>query len=258
MENNKVIPLEILNAPKERERKPEPEPQAEKAKGRQVAVFKDIETEWSAKEQAWLYTIPDSKLVLYWDEGQGNFFPLAAKGSYLAKERVAVFGPDGTQLYRERIYLREPDGITPESLRKQRLLIMAKRQEYALRVWDTLIAFSWTVPAMLVTMVGVFLYMVLQAMSAYAGAAAAMLALALGELAYFGTWALGLLFGGLFLVALVPALARMAFRSRLFSSEEETGSGSGGDQSVNVIVNQGKTGGGTFGQSGHAQGYVNK
>lgn len=239
----KNVPLEILNEPKA---KP------------QTAVFKGVEATWNPEEEAWLYKVPGSTLTLFWDEQRQEFFPLAAKSSYLARERVSVFGPDGTQLYRERIYLREPSGITEADLEKQRLLIQAKRNEFALRTWDWFARLAWTIPAMFVLMVGSFFWAVFKALSVYSAMAAARLGAALGELAYYGTWALGLAAAGLVAFAIFPHLFRAAFAfARTSIVHDEPESGAGVKQGVNVVINQG-AGGGNMGQSGYAQGYVNR
>lgn len=245
---------------------------------RQVAVFNGVEAEWSPEAEAWLYKVPDTTLVLYWDETQGQYLPLAIRGSYLARERVSAVAPDGTKLYRERIYLREPEGITPESIELQRLLIQAKRREFLLRTWDNLIAFSWTVPLMLAIMVGSFLWSVAKALTVYSAVAAMKFGEALSFLAYYGTLAIGAFIALLVLVCLAPSLLRSAWRTGVMESApadyfvptvsrpatggETTNTATAGNnadassQNVNIVINQTKFGAGSAGNSNAAQDYI--
>lgn len=224
---------------------------------RETAIFKGIEATWSPEDQAWIYRVPNSTLTLFWDEELEQFLPLAVRRSQLARERVSVFGDYGSQLYGEHIYIQTLDGITEDDLKNQQLIIRAKMNEFAIRTWEWLARLSWAIPVMFVFMVGAFFWTVFDALAQFSNLAAARLGAALGELAYYGTWAFGLAVACLVSLAIFPHLFRAAFAfARTSTIRQEPEPEANFKQGINVTINQGVSGG-HIGQSGYAQEYVN-
>lgn len=229
-------PLKKIEINPEARAKPATEPK------RETAIFEGIEATWSPEFQAWVYQVPNSNLTLFWDEGLEKFLPLAVRNSQLASERI---------------YILEPDEITEDDLKNQQLLIRAKMNEFAIRTWEWFARLSWAIPVMFVFMVGAFFWTVFGAMSQFSNLAAARLGAALGELAYYGTWALGLVVACLASFAIFPHLFRAAFAfARTSTIRQEPEPEANFNQGINVTINQGVSSG-HIGQSGYAQEYVN-